>query len=250
MALQTAPECLWTVTSDVAWIVPARTEGQGSATVSFSVTSNPTPYSRAGTLVLATTPLNVIQEGASCAFDVDPTRIEIGASGGDAEVRVATLSGCSWSARAGESWITIVRGASATGTGTVELSIALNNGRAREGSIVVGGETVAVAQQQAAASPSPSPAPPVPPTPPVPAPPPSPDVDDTVELNGPVRALAGLCPMVTFNVDGTSVWTDQATQYRKGNCRHLEGAQRVIVIGERQDDGRVRAERIDLEERD
>jgi hypothetical protein len=65
-----------------------------------------------------------------------------------------------------------------------------------------------------------------------------------------VSSLGGSCPDVTFTLSGTSVFADASTKYRKGNCQHLEAHQRVIVAGERQPDGRVRAQQIDFEEKD
>ena len=47
-------------------------------------------------------------------------------------------------------------------------------------------------------------------------------------------------------LSGSSVYTDGGTQYRGGNCRHMEEGQGVIVAGQRKSDGRVSAERIDL----
>jgi hypothetical protein len=47
-----------------------------------------------------------------------------------------------------------------------------------------------------------------------------------------------------------SVFADPSTKYRKGNCQHLKAHRRVIVAGERQPDGRVRAQQIDIEEKD
>jgi len=53
-----------------------------------------------------------------------------------------------------------------------------------------------------------------------------------------------------FLLDGTPVYTDDSTRYRAGNCKHLESGQRVVVTGQRQRDGRVKAEQIDIEKHD
>ena len=66
------------------------------------------------------------------------------------------------------------------------------------------------------------------------------------ELDGRVSALRGSCPNLTFMLSGSSVYTDGGTQYRGGNCRHMEEGQGVIVAGQRKSDGRVSADRIDL----
>jgi hypothetical protein len=68
-------------------------------------------------------------------------------------------------------------------------------------------------------------------------------------LDGPVSSLSGACPTLSFSVIGTRVYTTQSTQYRAGNCKHVEEGRRVVVVGERQPDQRVRAERIDLKQK-
>ena len=47
-------------------------------------------------------------------------------------------------------------------------------------------------------------------------------------------------------LSGSSVYSDGGTQYRGGNCKHMEEGQGVIVVGQRKSDGRVSADRIDL----
>ena len=61
-----------------------------------------------------------------------------------------------------------------------------------------------------------------------------------------MSALRGACPDLTFIVSGSMVYADGGTQYRQGNCKHVEEGQRVVVVGQRKSDGRVSAERIDL----
>jgi hypothetical protein len=55
---------------------------------------------------------------------------------------------------------------------------------------------------------------------------------------------------LTFVVSGTAVYTNRSTKYRQGNCRHLDVRRPVSVVGERQPDGRLRDDRIDVNERD
>jgi len=50
-------------------------------------------------------------------------------------------------------------------------------------------------------------------------------------------------------VSGTQVYTTPNTKYREGNCKHVEEGRRLIVVGERQPDQRVRAERIDIKQK-
>jgi hypothetical protein len=215
--------------------------------------------------------LELAQDGAPCTFHLDKTRIDVGTGGAVARIGVAAMSDCAWSARALASWISLTSGASASGTGVVMLSIAANTGPARQGSVVIADQTITVMQQAFDApgpspvpppSPMPSPAPlppspvpapgPAPPPSPVPAPPPSPPSSPApqVEVDGRVSSLRGSCPSLTFAIIGMTISADGSTEYRAGNCKHVEEGLRVLVVGHRQSNGRVRAERIDLKPKD
>ena len=61
--------------------------------------------------------------------------------------------------------------------------------------------------------------------------------------------MTGSCPDLAFAVTGTAVYADRSTQYREGECKHVEEGRRVIVVGQRQADSRIRAERIDIKQR-
>src|SRR5206468_553047 len=61
-------------------------------------------------------------------------------------------------------WIVVATGASGTGNGVVNLTIAANSGAARTGAVTVADHVVNITQSQA--PPSASPGPPAPPTPP------------------------------------------------------------------------------------
>jgi hypothetical protein len=97
--------------------------------------------------VLESGRLELTQEGAPCRFQVDTTLLPIPSAGGVAQIQVVAMAGCDWTARAVESWITIVGGASGSGNGAVEIAIAANAGAARQGAVSVAGNSVLVAQQ-------------------------------------------------------------------------------------------------------
>ena len=185
LTITTNPECAWGLGSEASWILPDRTSGQGEAIVPFKVAPNSTSDTRTGTLVLeSSTRLEVAQEGAPCRFGLDANLIEIGAGGGVARLHVTAMAGCGWTVQALDSWITVARGASASGTDLVELLVAANSGPVRQGSVTIAGQTVTIAQERASTlppapppTPAPSPPPPpspTPPSPPTPTPPPPP----------------------------------------------------------------------------
>ena len=64
------------------------------------------------------------------------------ALGGPGSVTVTTAAGCTWTAVSQDLWIVITSGASGTGNGTVEYTVAPNNTNvARSGTITIAGLT-------------------------------------------------------------------------------------------------------------
>jgi hypothetical protein len=70
-----------------------------------------------------------------------------------------------------------------------------------------------------------------------------------VTLEGRAQGVAGGCPNLQFQVNGTAVTTDGSTSFKGGNCRHLENNMRVTVRGLRAG-AVVRASDVDLDRRD
>lgn len=265
IAIQSERDCIWTLTSDAVWItVAGPTQGQGTATVPYRVAANGTPVGRRGSMSVGAVRLDIAQQGAPCHFDIDRTQIDVPAQGGTATVRITAMSGCTWTAHSQEPWTAIATGAAGAGTGEVALTIARNAGAARQGAVVAAGHTVIV-RQSAGETPSPTPPAPAPPTPspprppapsPPPPPPPSPPPPSPtpspvgrIDLDGRLANLRGSCPMITFVLEGYTVYSDQSTEFRRGNCSHLAERGSVEVRGQRYSDGRVYAERITIEDR-
>jgi hypothetical protein len=68
-------------------------------------------------------------------------------SGGGGSVDVVAANGCSWTATSNAGWITITSGASGTGIGTINYSVAPNTGSTiRSDTITIGGHTFTVYQ--------------------------------------------------------------------------------------------------------
>jgi hypothetical protein len=86
-------------------------------------------------------------QGQACTFSLSGSSQSFNALGGTGNVTVNTLSGCTWSATSSESWLTIVSGASGTGTGVVVFQVAANTtGQPRTASLSIGGQTFTVNQ--------------------------------------------------------------------------------------------------------
>jgi hypothetical protein len=97
-------------------------------------------------LAIAGSVVTVTQAG-SCAATVTPASQSIAAAGGAATpLTVVVPDGCAWTATTTASWVTITKGASGSGNGTVEFTVAANPGQARSATIAVAGQTHTVNQ--------------------------------------------------------------------------------------------------------
>ena len=145
VAIITPNGCGWSARSNVGWMsIIGSPFGSGPAVVSFAVEAT-AGASRTGTLTIAEQTLTVVQ-AAGCSYVVDPTFHNAGNSGGSGSVGVQTVAGCIWSSASGAPWITITEGVSGNGPGKVAFTIAANSGTARQASLTIAGQTVAVTQ--------------------------------------------------------------------------------------------------------
>lgn len=84
------------------------------------------------------------------ATTLTPVEQAFGQSGGAGSVAVTALTGVAWRALSNASWITITGGASGTGAGTVNFTIAANTVNApRTGTLTIAGRTVTITQAAA-----------------------------------------------------------------------------------------------------
>jgi hypothetical protein len=142
-----APECVWKATATESWIAgltPA--SGQGSAPLEVRVSANDDVVPRQGTIQVGGNEVRIAQEAAPCVVEVAPRTRTISGAGETTTVDVSTKAGCRWSASTDEAWITVMAGASGSGTGVVTASVRANPGEARVGAITVAGQIVTIAQ--------------------------------------------------------------------------------------------------------
>ena len=139
------PGCGWGASSSVEWItVTAGQSGNGAGQVRFNVAANSGPE-RSGALRIAES-IFTITQSSGCGLSLSRSRFDAGAAAGAGAVDVAGGPGCAWSAAATAPWITITAGAAGTGSGQVQFSLAANQGPARDASLSIGGQTLAIAQ--------------------------------------------------------------------------------------------------------
>jgi hypothetical protein len=144
--------CAWSATSPVPWITFATAAtGTGSGGIDYSVAANPNSSSRSATLTVAGQSFVVTQAGAACSATLNPTSQNIAAGGGNGGTAVTVPAGCTWSAVPSAGWITILTGATGSGSGNVTYSVSANStGSTRSGTVAIGGQLLNVTQAAAA----------------------------------------------------------------------------------------------------
>lgn len=148
--LTVAAECVWSVSSEAAWIsIVSPTSGQGSGTITFVAAANSTAAIRRGALVVSERRVEVTQAGATCDYALDPLAVTMQPTGGEGAVNVRTLVGCEWTAASDAAWLSIVGTGGGVGPGTLRFSVANNDSGARVGTLKIGERAVTVSQDGA-----------------------------------------------------------------------------------------------------
>ncbi len=144
--------CSWTASTDANWISFATpVTGAGDGTVGVSIAPNGANERRTGTIIVGDQRLTVTQEpGGSvsgCVYVISSASQAVLPSGGaEVSASVTVASGCAWTASSSVAWVTILAGASGTGSGAVAFSVAANPGGVRTGTVTVAGQTFTVTQ--------------------------------------------------------------------------------------------------------
>jgi len=229
LTVSTTRDCTWTVSTDSSWVtISGSQNGQGGASLPFTVAPNPVPSARSGAIAVGAARVALNQAGAPCTYALSRAADTIDSAGGRLAFAVTTLTGCSWSAASTASWITIGSGQTGTASATVSLIVAANTGAARTGTVNVAGRVYTVSQAGAGTPAGPAPSPEPTPTP-TPTPPPT---DQQVHIEGTAVVVGGSCPNVTFFVNFRRVVTDGSTDYaRKKDCHDLQTGRTVKVDG-------------------
>ena len=151
VTVTTQAGCNWTAVSNSAFItITSGASGSGSGTVTYAVAGNTSPTARSGSLTIAGLTHSVSQDPGvpnPCSFSINPTSAFFGAEGGTGSVTVTTQAGCNWTAVSNNAFITITSGASGSGSGTVNYSVAERIiSTPRNGSLTIAGLTHSVSQ--------------------------------------------------------------------------------------------------------
>jgi hypothetical protein len=272
VSIAVARECSWKASTSSGWIaLTSSAEGQGDGTVAYRIAENADPATRRGSIAVAERQLSVSQEAAPCRFQVSAGASQLAAAGGETSVDVRTHALCAWTASSDAPWVFVSPG-SGRGDGSVRVTGALNSGPERIANVTIAGERIGLRQPgvtQPAPAPTPAPAPAPPPSPPPPAPDPPPTPTPTpgpsppppppapapptepvpvkpIELRGRVDSVSGSCPTIVFEVKKRTVYATSSTEFKGGNCGHVQRRTDVSVDGWEMSDNRVRADEVRL----
>lgn len=143
-SVSTASGCAWTATGAVEWITITNPLGSGSGQATFVVAPNQGPF-RSATLTIAGR-IHTVNQSSLCAWSFNPPFHEFAAPGGFGTVLVFVTGACTWTGTSTVDWIRVVAGATGAGEGMVQFTVAPNNGPARTGVVLIGGEKYLVKQ--------------------------------------------------------------------------------------------------------
>jgi hypothetical protein len=144
-----APSCAWTAVSSASYLTASPATGAGSGSISYTMTSNqgaPRSASISVNGVVANFTQDAPQAPGQCAIALSRSTGIANSGGGDVSVDVTGAAACGWKATSNASFLTIKSGASGSGNGTVVITAAQNQGRARSGTVTIGGLTFTVTQ--------------------------------------------------------------------------------------------------------
>ncbi len=120
----TAPDgCYWRASSP-DYFIWTTNEGRGTTAITYTVSPN-NGADRAGKIVVNNLEFTITQPGRNCTYSVSPTSISANQSDQRGTLFVTTQPGCTWSASAGYSWITLDN-LSGIGSGTISYRLYAN----------------------------------------------------------------------------------------------------------------------------
>lgn len=227
VAVTAGTGCAWTATSNAAFItVTSGATGTGNGSVAYTVAAN-TGAARTGTIAIAGQIFTVNQAaGTQCTYAISPLSASVAATGGGGGVTVTAAAGCAYTAINNAPFITVTRGATGTGNGSVAYTVAANTGAARTGTITIAGQTFMVNQAAAQVQMG--------------------CYDDDYEFKGTIQSLPSTLGFIgDWMVSGRSVRVGTYTKVETKNGQVMVGAI-VEIEGCVQTDGTLIAKEIEV----
>jgi hypothetical protein len=84
---------------------------------------------------------------SGCQIITGVTTTTFPASGGSASITVGTSNSCAWTATSSASFLTVSQGASGSGDGTVQFTLAPNTGPERTATLTITGTAILITQR-------------------------------------------------------------------------------------------------------
>ncbi|MCM3872259.1 MAG: DPP IV N-terminal domain-containing protein, partial [Pyrinomonadaceae bacterium] len=129
------------------WIGPAASaQLVGTLTGGAASCTPPSGTDDYGSFSVTYPSISSFLNGTDCVSSISPTNQSFSNFSQSGTLNVIAPGGCNWTASSTASFITITSGASGNGGGTVNFSVAANNGEQRSGSIVIGQRVFNVTQ--------------------------------------------------------------------------------------------------------
>ena len=146
VSVNTGSGVSWTASSMDNWLSVSPASGSGPWTVSVKATAYSGVDKRVGSVMIAGQMLTVVQTGESVVLESDSAECDCNES--TIYVTVQAAGTTSWTSVSQSDWITVFRGASATGGYTVVLKIASNadSATSRSGTVFIGNKIFTVLQ--------------------------------------------------------------------------------------------------------
>ena len=147
-AVNATGNCAWTAVSNADWLlVTSSPSGNGSGTVSYTISRNNAIASRTGAIAVGQEAFIVRQQGdaGNCEYSVAPVDFSPCMPATTLKVLVTTDAACPWTASTAASWIALSQ-SSGTGTATIDLAVRENYDAPRDGVVAVRWPTVTAGQ--------------------------------------------------------------------------------------------------------
>ena len=149
LRIETDSACPWSVVKDGDWItIDSPTNGNGSTTLSYTVTANPNCIPRTATFTVRNRQISLTQSAGLGYASLSHSSTNFGSIGGSGSILLSAGLGCSWTATNDANWIGITSGSNGIGSNTISFFVAANvDCLQRTGTIAVAGLTFTVTQE-------------------------------------------------------------------------------------------------------
>jgi hypothetical protein len=147
VGVTTTGGCQWNASSNAPWIKVRDDRGTGPDQVRITIEDNKGP-ARSGTATIAGRTFTVNQAEKACSYKVSPRDLKVDQDGRFARIDIEAAAGCSWTATSNVQWIRVFN-TSGSGDDQVWLFVSDNDeGKPRDGTVTVAGQTVTVSQKK------------------------------------------------------------------------------------------------------